>query len=257
MSYLFSAFYLTLVVVLAVVFFAIALVLRLVTGPFDKRLVVLNYFSHFWGAAYFWCMPYWSLQIKGRHHAKPGQPYVIVSNHLSAIDVLVPCLLFIPFKWVSKIENFRIPFIGWGMSLNRYVPIRRGGLSSIKAMMQQARAHLKQGSSIFIFPEGARSDDGNLKTFKTGAFKLAQEMNVPVLPVVLTGTAEALPKRSLHFKGRHQIGIEVLPAIEAAQHQSLSLNELTELAHEQIAAALAREATDSRPIDTASQQPQS
>lgn len=238
MSYLFSLGYLLLVLLIAILFFPIALIIRVLTSPFDQRLRLLNYFSHFWGAVYFWSMPYWRVNITGRHHFKKDQTYVIVSNHASALDVLVPCLLFVPFKWVSKIENFRIPFIGWTMSLNRYIPIRRGGLSSIKAMMHQAKHHLAQGSSIFIFPEGARSADGQLTKFKTGAFKLAKEMDVAVMPVVLHGTSKALPKSSLHFTGRHRITVEVLPAIEPSQHQELSLDELTQLAQRKIASAL-------------------
>jgi len=214
--------------------FPIAVLIRIITTPFDKRLVVLNYFSHLWGALYFWTNPFWSISITGREKFAKNQPYVIVSNHLSAIDVLAVSLLFTHFKWVSKIENFKIPFIGWTMYLNRYVAIKRGGLSSIKNMMRESKAHLKNGSSIFIFPEGSRSSDGQLKSFKTGAFKIAQEMQVPIMPVVLSDTDKAVPKHSLHFKGHHKISIEVLEPILPQQYQELSLKELTNLTQARI-----------------------
>jgi len=196
--------------------------------------VILNYFSHLWGALYFWTNPFWSISINGREKFATDQPYVIVSNHLSAIDVLAVSLLFRHFKWVSKIENFKIPFIGWTMYLNRYVAIKRGGISSIKNMMTQSKEHLDNGSSIFIFPEGSRSSDGQIKSFKTGAFKIAQEMQVPIMPVVLSNTDKAVPKRSLHFKGHHKINVEVLDPIMPQQYQQLSLRELTTLAQSRI-----------------------
>lgn len=179
-------------------------------------------------------MPFWSITVTGREKFQSNRPYVIVSNHLSTIDVLAASMLFVPFKWVSKIENFKIPFIGWTMYLNNYVAIKRGGISSIKAMMKQSKVHLTNGSSIFIFPEGSRSANGQLTSFKTGAFKLAKEMDVAIMPVVLRGTDKAVPKHSLHFKGRHKIAIEVLDPIEPAEHQKLTLNEVTALVHDRI-----------------------
>ena len=232
MSYLFSVLFLTWIVVITAVLFPISVIIRLITGPFDRRLVVLNYFSHFWGACYFWSMPLWKMKVSGREKFNPNTTYVIVSNHLSTIDVLAASMLFVPFKWVSKIENFKIPLVGWTMYLNRYVAIERGGISSIKAMMTASKAHLSNGSSIFIFPEGSRSADGQLKSFKTGAFKLAQEMNVAIMPVVLRGTDQAMPKYSLHFKGRHQIDIEVLDPISPEQYKGLTTKEISTLVHD-------------------------
>lgn len=234
MSYVLSALYLVWVMILSIVLFPIAVIIRIVTTPFDRSLIVLNYFSHLWGALYFWTNPFWSIKIIGRDKFVANQPYVIISNHLSTIDVLAASLLFTHFKWVSKIENFKIPFIGWTMFLNRYVAIKRGGISSIKNMISQSKAHLENGSSVFIFPEGSRSNDGQLKSFKTGAFKIAQEMQVPIMPVVLTDTDKAVPKSSLHFKGHQKISVEVLEPILPHQYQDLSLKELTALAHARI-----------------------
>lgn len=234
LSYVLSALYLVWVVVLSAILFPIALIIRIVTTPFDRRLIVLNYFSHLWGALYFWTNPFWSIEINGRDKFVSNQPYVVISNHLSTIDVLAASLLFTHFKWVSKIENFKIPFIGWTMYLNRYVAIKRGGMSSIKNMITHSKQHIANGSSIFIFPEGSRSNDGQLKDFKTGAFKIASEMNVPIMPVVLNGTDKAVPKSSLHFKGHQKISVTVLEPITPEQYQSLSLKELATLAQTKI-----------------------
>jgi 1-acyl-sn-glycerol-3-phosphate acyltransferase len=234
LSYLLSCLYLVWVVFISAILFPIAVFIRLITTPFDRKLVLLNFFSHFWGSLYFWTNPFWSLEISGREHLPKNRPVVFISNHLSTIDVLVVSRLFTHFKWVSKIENFKIPFIGWTMYLNRYVAIRRGGLSSIKSMMKQSKAHLANGSPIFIFPEGSRASDGVLKSFKTGAFKIAQEADVDIIPIVLSGTEKALPKNSLMFKGHQHIGVKVLPPIRREEHQQCSLKELAELAHQRI-----------------------
>lgn len=237
MSYLLSCLYLVWVVLISAILFPIALIIRIITTPFDRKLIVLNFFSHFWGSLYFWTNPFWSLEISGREHLPKNRSVVFVSNHLSTIDVLVASRLFVHFKWVSKVENFKIPFIGWTMYLNRYVAIKRGGLSSIKSMMKQSKFHLDNGSSIFIFPEGSRAQDGVLKSFKTGAFKIAQESNVDIVPIVLTGTDKAVPKNTLMFKGHQHIGVKVLAPICAEEHQKLSLKALTLLAQQRISDA--------------------
>ncbi len=234
MSYLLSIVYICWVAIISIVLFPIAIIIRIVSTPFDKRLVALNFFSHFWGGCYLWSMPFWSMRVSGRNKFVTNKPYVIVSNHLSMIDVLAVSMLFVHFKWVSKIENFKIPFVGWAMYLNKYVAIERGGMKSIKMMMSQSRAHLGNGSSIFIFPEGSRSADGQLKPFKTGAFKLAKEMNVAIMPVVLAGTDQAAPKHSLHFKGRHKLTIDVLDPIEPEEYQDLTIKEISVLVHDRI-----------------------
>src|SRR5690606_16085028 len=129
----------------------------------------------------------------GREKIRRGETYVMVANHLSLLDILVLFRLFRHFKWVSKIENFRIPFIGWNMRLNRYIPLRRGDRTSVIQMMAACEETLASGSSIMMFPEGTRSLTGELKEFKTGAFELALKTRRPILPILLAGTANALP----------------------------------------------------------------
>jgi 1-acyl-sn-glycerol-3-phosphate acyltransferase len=122
---------------------------------------------------------------------------------------------------------FRIPAIGWNMVLNRYVRLRRGSPDSIARMMATCEAHLAQGSSIMIFPEGTRSPDGRLKAFKHGAFTLAQRARVPLLPIVVEGTANALPKHGFVLRGRHAIRVRVLEEIPVEQVLDRSVETLT------------------------------
>ena len=190
--------------------FPIAVLVFAVTAPFDPRRRALHQFTCFWASLYSWLNPAWPVRIEGRERIRPDETYVMVANHLSLLDILVLFRLFNHYKWVSKIENFRVPFIGWNMSLNRYVKLRRGDRASVVQMMKACRETLAQGNSIMMFPEGTRSPDGRMRSFKTGAFELALECRRPILPIAIRGTADALPKRGFVLQGRHPISIDVL-----------------------------------------------
>lgn len=105
-------------------------------------------------------------------------------------------------------------------------------------MIKHCKGHLDNGSSVFIFPEGSRSDDGKIQSFKTGAFKIAKEMNVAIVPIALMGTDEALQKNSLMFKGHQNITMSVLDIIEPSEYQELSLKQLTKLTQQRITDSL-------------------
>jgi len=215
-------------VVSSILLFPVALLIWAVTVLFDRRLVALHQFTCFWASLYSWLNPVWRVRIEGREKIAPDVAYVMVVNHQSLLDILVLFRLFTHFKWVSKIENFRVVFVGWNMSLNRYIKLRRGDKDSVGQMMAACEQTLAEGSSIMMFPEGTRSADGRLKAFKHGAFTLAQRMRVPILPIVIEGTAAALPKRGFLLQGRHAIRIRVLDAIPCARFANLSVETLTE-----------------------------
>jgi 1-acyl-sn-glycerol-3-phosphate acyltransferase len=197
----------------SILLFPVAVLVWAVTLPFDRRKVVQHQFTCFWASLYSWFNPVWRVRIEDREKVRPGVTYVMVANHQSLLDILVLFRLFVHFKWVSKIENFRIPCVGWNMRLNQYIELRRGDKQSIGAMMSVASRVLDEGNSIMMFPEGTRSADGHLKDFKHGAFTLAQGAGCPILPIVVEGTANALPKRGFVLQGRHPITIRVLDEI--------------------------------------------
>ena len=134
---------------------------------------------------------------------------MMVANHQSLGDILVLFGVKRHFKWVSKASVFNLPFIGWNMSLNAYVRLVRGDRASIDAMLGDCRAHLGAGSAIMMFPEGTRSRDGEIKAFKHGAFSLASEMKVPVVPIVVTGTMDALPKSGWIMRNGRRLDLRV------------------------------------------------
>src|SRR5512134_1176361 len=193
--------------------FPVAVLIWAVTAPFDRRKVLLHRFTCFWASLYTWMNPAWPLRVEGRERIRPDETYVMVSNHLSLLDILVLFRLFTHFKWVSKIENFRVPCIGWNMSMNGYVKLRRGDRASVVEMMQACDALLAEGNSIMMFPEGTRSPTGRMRAFKTGAFELALRNRRPILPIVITGTSDALPKRGFVLRGRHPLRLRVLEPI--------------------------------------------
>lgn len=219
----------------SLLFFFVALTLWLLTVLFDRRLVVLHKFTCFWASLYLWTMPSWKVKRYGLENLPVAkEPVVFVSNHQSQLDILLGFTLFHPFKWVSKAEVFLVPFIGWNMSLNGYIKLRRGSTKGIKRMLKDAEKNLTKGNSVFLFPEGTRSPDGEVKTFRAGAFKIAQKQKVSLVPVVINGTSRALPKNSLHYTGVKEISLEVLPKISYDEYKDMSGDELAKRVEELI-----------------------
>lgn len=227
----FSSLFWAFIFVSSLLLFPVALLLWTLTVPFDRRLVAQHRFTCFWASLYTWFNPLWRVTIAGRERIRPDATYVIVANHQSLLDILVLFRLFAHFKWVSKAELFRIPCVGWNMSLNRYIRLRRGDPASIAQMLRDAEHTLAEGSSLMIFPEGTRSADGRLKAFKHGAFTLALRAKVPILPIVLDGTSNALPKRGFVLQGRHAIRVRVLDEIPYASFANDSVEDLTATVH--------------------------
>ena len=228
---LYSTVFWAFIVVSSLLLFPVAVVVWLLTAPFDRRLRAQHQFTCFWASLYTWLNPAWRVRVEGIEHVRRDATYVMVANHQSLLDILVLFRLFVHFKWVAKAELFRIVCIGWNMSLNRYIRLRRGDPGSIRQMMDDAERTLAEGSSLMIFPEGTRSADGHLKAFKHGAFTLALRGRVPLLPIVVEGTANALPKRGFVLQGRHAIRVRVLPEIPYATFAGASVEALTEQMH--------------------------
>lgn len=215
------------VVTSSVVLFPGAVLLWALTAPFGRRRVLLHLYTCFWASLYTWLNPLWPVHVRGREHVERGTTYVMVANHLSLLDILVLFRLFRHFTWVSKAENFRVPVIGWNMRLNAYIPLKRGDRDSVVAMLGTAEADLRNGISVMMFPEGTRARDGKLKPFKPGAFELAVDTRLPVLPIVVSGTGEALPARGFVLRGRHPITLTVLPPISSEGKDASALLDQT------------------------------
>ena len=187
---------------------AAAVVIWVLSRAFDRRARLLHRFTCWWAYHYVQLCPFWKVRIEGRERIRQ-EAQVLVANHQSMGDILVLFGLKRHFKWVSKEVVFKVPFIGWNMRMNRYVRLRRGDKRSIAKMMRACEEHLRAGSSVMLFPEGTRSMDGELKAFRSGAFRLAVQGEVPVLPIVVEGTRDALPKKGWVFRNGRRLEILV------------------------------------------------
>jgi 1-acyl-sn-glycerol-3-phosphate acyltransferase len=179
--------------VIVLVGLPIQLVLWLVCRPFDRNLVVPGRFLRFVGVLLGNTYRPWKFRVEGAWPAEGG-PFVVVANHQSLLDIVLLSRMPREMKWVGKEELFKIPWIGWMLRLTGDIAVRRGDSESGGEAVAKARAYLERGMNVMIFPEGTRSRDARLLPFKKGAFRLAIEVGVPVLPVVLSGTAEGFQK---------------------------------------------------------------
>jgi 1-acyl-sn-glycerol-3-phosphate acyltransferase len=148
--------------------------------------------------------PLWTFEIQGEAPRDiADHAYVVVANHESVADPFLLSWLPFDMRWVAKEELFKPPLTGWAMHLGGDIPLRRGKGDSVRAMMTEALRALEGGISVMMFPEGTRSETGSLLPFKDGAFALAIQAQVPVLPIALTGTREMRPKHSKWFGRAH------------------------------------------------------
>jgi 1-acyl-sn-glycerol-3-phosphate acyltransferase len=190
-------------------------VVRLVTAPFDRGRYLTGRLFRYTGILPARLNPLWHFTWRGQPPADPRRPYVVVSNHESFADIMLISLLPWEMKWLSKAEMFRIPVVGWMMTLAGDVPVKRGfGPSALEAM-RICRERLANKVSVMIFPEGTRSTSVDMLPFKDGAFRLAIEAGVPVLPLALSGTRLALPKKGF-IMGRARAQVRVLEPVETA-----------------------------------------
>lgn len=179
-------------IALIVVALPVQAALLALSAPFDRNRVVPGRFLRLVGAGISRTFPPWRLRVDGRWPA--GGPFVVVANHQSILDILLLCHVPREMKWVAKDELFRIPWVGWMLRMSGDIAIRRGHAESGGEALARAKAYLARGMSVIIFPEGTRSARGTLLPFKSGAFRLALDAGVPVLPIVVHGTAQGMPK---------------------------------------------------------------
>lgn len=160
--------------------------------------------------------PNWYIEIEGAENIDDRTPYVMVSNHLSNADI--PLISNLPWemKWVAKKELFKVPFLGWMMSMSGDISVDRASNTKRAGIFTRSSFYLKRKCSVMFFPEGTRSRTGLLNTFSTGAFDLAIQEKVPILPIVIDGTQDCLPKKTWVFKRAVQIKLKVLSPIDTS-----------------------------------------
>jgi 1-acyl-sn-glycerol-3-phosphate acyltransferase len=152
--------------------------------------------------------------VTGLSNIDPAKSYVYMSNHQSNYDI--PVLLGhlpVQFRWLAKIELFRIPLFGYAMKRAGYICIDRSNRESAFESLKKAAGIIRGGASVMIFPEGTRSRDGNIGSFKKGGFVLAIESGVPIVPVIIRGTFSVMSKSRLLIKPG-KVTLEILKPVE-------------------------------------------
>jgi len=218
----------------------------LVTWPFDRNRAVAGRLLRLCGAFISRSFPFWRIRIDGRWPRGKGA-YVVVANHQSFLDIFLLSNLPHEMKWVAKRSLFKIPWVGWAFWLVGDIAVDRGDAASALEVMAKARRYLERGMSVMLFPEGTRSRDGKLLPFKAGAFKLAIEAGVPVLPIAVSGTAQGMPKGTPWVRPS-RLTVRILDPVPTKGLGDRDLRKLRDDVQAMIAAALPAPAASSEGV---------
>ncbi len=227
-----------------VVVFPIMLVITLLTAIITIIGCKLGD-GHFWG---YWPGRIWSratcalcllpVNVIGRENMDPDKSYVFVANHQGAFDIfLIYGYLNKSFKWIMKDSLRKMPFVGDACESAGHIFIDDSGARGVATSILKARRALRDGSSVVIFPEGARTLDGKMKRFKKGAFQLALGMNVSIVPVTIEGPYKVM-KRGTKTLSPHRMSLTIHPAIEVDNKREGELERVMSESREVIASAL-------------------
>jgi 1-acyl-sn-glycerol-3-phosphate acyltransferase len=173
----------------------------LLTVPFDRRgRVVHLLYARSWG---------WLIlkiagvktQVAGLEHVDPRKTCIYMCNHLGSFDIFA-LLAYLPvqFRWLAKVELFKIPMLGWGMRAAGYISLDRSKRRQTYQSMEIAARKIREETSVVIFPEGSRSFDGAMQPFMNGGFTLAIRAGVPIVPISIHGTWEIMPRTTKRVK---------------------------------------------------------
>jgi 1-acyl-sn-glycerol-3-phosphate acyltransferase len=141
-----------------------------------------------------------TVEIHGAEKVDPHQSYVIVANHQSLLDIYLLYGLGMDIKWVMKKELRSVPVLGLACELMGHIIIDRSNTDAAVASINSARSRISNGMCVIFFPEGTRSRHGEVGTFKKGAFKLATELGIPLLPISIHGSNKILPSGTLDWR---------------------------------------------------------
>ncbi|MBQ7424273.1 MAG: 1-acyl-sn-glycerol-3-phosphate acyltransferase [Prevotella sp.] len=178
--------------------------------------------GHFWG---YYPGKWWGwfilrlllipVKVEGRENLRNGESYVFVANHQGAFDIfLIYGYLPRPFKWMMKYQLRRIPFVGYACEKSHQIFVDKRGASKIRKTYDQAREILREGTSLTVFPEGERTFTGRMGEFRRGAFMLADELQLPVVPLTINGSFDIMPRmRDWHFVVWHPMTLTIHPPI--------------------------------------------
>lgn len=210
--------------------------LAVLVAPFSPRLANL-YVGVPWGRILTWLVPL-RVEVEGMEQIDPERSYVVVANHQSQFDIpVIYGWIGLDLRWVAKAELGRIPFMAAGCRAIGHVFIDRSDPDRASQAIGRAVSRLRQGTGLMFFAEGTRSRSGALMPFKKGAFRVAVEQKLPVLPVTAIGTRDALPAGSLSIRPA-RVRLVIHAPLETAGLEADAVGKLRRECHARIASAL-------------------
>lgn len=208
-----------------IIVWPIMVVLTLFTAVFTilfipfRNAEFVHKVQQFWSCSFFRLMLL-PVTVEGLEHIKPGQSYVFVSNHQSMFDVwLIYGWLPVIFKWLMKAELRKVPFVGTACKAAGHIYVDRKNPKAALESMENVKKQLKDGICTVIFPEGTRTKDGQVGRFKRGAFQIALDLKLPIIPISLSGCYDVLPKGK-PFVYRRPVRMYVGESIDITQFEN-------------------------------------
>ncbi|HEX9690416.1 MAG TPA: lysophospholipid acyltransferase family protein [Thermoanaerobaculia bacterium] len=223
-------------VVLVILWTPLIALYRLATFRSDPDRYRVGYLFHRIAVVAARLNPFWDFRVIDDVHPDPRRPYVFVANHASNADPFLVAMVPWEMKWLSKKSIFDIPLLGWMLRVAGDVEVDRGNKESARRAMAEMRDRLDRKLSVIIFPQGTRSPDGTVGAFREGAFRLAIEAGVDVIPLAVAGTAESLPKGSISFT-KTSATVTVLPPVPTKGRSVEDASKLAEEVRGEIARA--------------------
>ena len=211
--------------VLAALWFPLLAVIFLFTAPFDPGRYTAGRWFRRAAVAAVKIIPLWDFRTEGVIIDDPRRPYVAVSNHESFADIFLISHLPWEMKWLSKEEIFRIPIMGWMMRMAGDIAVKRRDRSSRAEALESIHDRLSKNVTVMILPEGTRSPDGTLQRFRNGAFRVAIQRQLPVLPIAVAGTRDAMAKHS----GIFNPATAIARVLEPVETEGMTLDDVPEL----------------------------
>lgn len=180
------------------------------------------------------------VEVHGAENIPSGRSCVFTANHQGAYDIFLVCgFLGVEIRWMLKRSLERIPFLGLACRHAGYIFVDKGNAGKMRATYRRAEEALKDGASVMVFPEGARTLDGKMKAFRRGAFTLADEMQLPVVPMTINGSFDVLPRqRDGRFIRRHTLSLTIHKPIYPLSKGSDNIQRLMQESYSAISSSL-------------------
>ena len=202
-------------------------VMAIIASLLDKKGELPHLVARVWGRTILFGARI-KVTVKNPANLDPNRSYIYMSNHQSNFDIPV-LLAYLPvqFRWLAKVELFRIPIFGFAMQRAGYISIDRSNRKSAILSLKRAAEIIRGGVSVMIFPEGTRSRDGNIHIFKSGGFILAIDSGVPIVPVIIHGTWPIMSKDRLRIRPGNVV-LEIEKPVETSPYSRSDKAELME-----------------------------